>query len=161
MLSNLVPSAIRASGALTRGWHWERGCFPRGYRRREFFFPAGFIAHPVLCIFENITSCNISALWIVRVKNELSEREEHEHSEATRELSSVLVLIKDDKSSKKYLSTPRKEISYVPTKIIFCGDTRRCCSQGTPRTNKSKSVPELYMTAQIYSFCSYLKKLST
>ena len=34
--------------------------------------------------------------------------EELEFSEATREVSSVLVLIKDDnKSSKKYLSTPR------------------------------------------------------
>ena len=46
--------------------------------------------------------------------------EELEYSEATREVSSVLVLIKDDnKSSKKYLSTPREEISYVPTKNIF------------------------------------------
>ena len=45
-----------------------------------------------------------------------------EYSEATREVSSVLVLIKDDnKSSKKYLSTPREEISYVPTKNIFVG----------------------------------------
>ena len=75
--------------------------------------------------------------------------EELEYSEATREVSSVLVLIKDDnKSSKKYLSTPREEISYVPTKNIFYGDTRRCCSQGAPRTNKSKSVPDL--TAPIY-----------
>ena len=46
--------------------------------------------------------------------------EELEYSEATREVSSVLVLIKDDnKSSKKYLSTSREEISYVPTKNIF------------------------------------------
>ena len=43
-----------------------------------------------------------------------------EYSEATREVSSVLVLIKyDNKSSKKYLSTAREEISYVPTKNIF------------------------------------------
>ena len=41
--------------------------------------------------------------------------EELEFSEATREVSSVLVLIKgENKSSKKYLSTPREEISYVP-----------------------------------------------
>ena len=46
--------------------------------------------------------------------------EELEFSEATREVSSVLVLIKgENKSSKKYLSTPREEISYVPTKNIF------------------------------------------
>ena len=46
--------------------------------------------------------------------------EELEYSEATREVSSILVLIKDDnKSSKKYLSTPREEISYVHTKNIF------------------------------------------
>ena len=46
--------------------------------------------------------------------------EELKYSEATREVSSVLVLIKDDnKSSKKYMSTPREEISYVPTKNNF------------------------------------------
>ena len=46
--------------------------------------------------------------------------EELEYLEATREVSSDLVLIKDDnKSSKKYLSTPREEISYVPTKNTF------------------------------------------
>ena len=88
----------------------------------ELLFPAGFIAHLVLRTFENTTSCNQSSSPFGSVVSRMHfpSEEELEYLEATREVSSILVLIKDDnKSSKKYLSTPREEISYVHTKNIF------------------------------------------